>query len=108
MRVAEQLFAPFTSPDWIYELKFDGHRCMAGVEALTDEPLIRQMRKPGRRVRLLTTAGDDCTSWYPEIVRDLDLLPGGPHVIDAATANPPTTCRSRAAKRASAGAHRAH
>jgi hypothetical protein len=22
---------PFTSPDWLYEIKFDGYRCMAGI-----------------------------------------------------------------------------
>ncbi|TFZ04441.1 hypothetical protein [Ramlibacter rhizophilus] len=82
MRPAEQLFAPFSSPDWIYEPKFGGYRCMAAVDASSDEPLWRQMRNPGTRVRLLTDAGQECTAWYPEIVRDLDLLPGGPHVID--------------------------
>jgi bifunctional non-homologous end joining protein LigD len=29
----ERLSAPFTSPEWVYELKFDGYRCMAGIEA---------------------------------------------------------------------------
>jgi bifunctional non-homologous end joining protein LigD len=82
MRAGERLFLPFTSPDWIYELKFDGFRCMAGIDATSHEPLAQQMRNPGSRVRLLTKAGNECTSWYPEIVRDLDLLPDGPHVID--------------------------
>ncbi len=22
---------PFTSPDWLYEIKFDGYRCLAGI-----------------------------------------------------------------------------
>ena len=82
MRAAEQPFAPFSSPHWLYELKFDGYRCIAGIDANSDAPLAQQMRVSATRVRLLTEAADDCTSWYPEIVRDLDLLPGGPHVID--------------------------
>jgi ATP-dependent DNA ligase len=82
MRAAEQPFAPFSSPDWLYELKFDGYRCIAGIDANSDEPLAQQMRAGDTRVRLLTKAGDECTSWDPAIVHDLDLLPGGPHVID--------------------------
>jgi ATP-dependent DNA ligase len=68
MQAPEQLYQPFTSPDWLYELKFDGYRCMAGID------------KDG--VRLLTKAGRDCTKWYPEMVEALQRLPGGPHVID--------------------------
>nr|WP_236589991.1 hypothetical protein [Ramlibacter aurantiacus] len=82
MQAVEQLFEPFTSPDWIYELKFDGYRCLAGIEATSHEPLVQQMRQPGQRVRLVTKAGNDCTAWFPEITRDLELLPEGPHVID--------------------------
>lgn len=82
MRAAEQPFAPFSSLEWLYEPKFDGYRCIAGIDANSDAPLAQQMRVRGTRIRLLTEAGDECTSWYPEIVHDLDLLPGGPHVID--------------------------
>lgn len=68
MQAPEQLFAPFTSPDWLYELKHDGYRTMAGVQA--------------GEVKLLTKSGTDCTKWYPEVVRALVSLPGGPHVLD--------------------------
>ncbi len=33
MLAPEQLFPPFTDPDWLYEIKADGYRCMAGIEA---------------------------------------------------------------------------
>jgi bifunctional non-homologous end joining protein LigD len=77
MHAPDQIFAPFTSPDWVYELKFDGYRCMAGVDAGRAEGA-----EPVERVRLLTKSGADCTKWYPEVVRALASLPGGPHVID--------------------------
>jgi ATP-dependent DNA ligase len=68
MQAPKKLFAPFTSQDWLYELKHDGYRCMAGVQA--------------GEVRLLTKSGTDCTKWSPEVVKALASLPGGPHVID--------------------------
>lgn len=60
---------PFTSADWLYELKFDGYRCLARVQ--------------DGKVELRTKAGNDCTAWYPEVAQTLATLPGGPHVIDA-------------------------
>jgi bifunctional non-homologous end joining protein LigD len=60
---------PFTSPEWLYELKFDGYRCLTRVE--------------DGRVQLTTKAGTDCTGWYPEVAQALSKLTGGPHVIDA-------------------------
>lgn len=68
MQAPEVLRAPFASPDWLYELKFDGYRCMAAIE--------------GGQVRLQTKSGADCTAWFPEVVTALQELPGGPHVID--------------------------
>jgi ATP-dependent DNA ligase len=46
---------PFTSPDWLYEIKFDGYRCMA--------------RAGGGPVELRTKSGANCTAWYPEVAR---------------------------------------
>lgn len=83
MMAPEQLYKPFTSEDWLYELKFDGYRCMAGVEA--GEPSktrLQQATDAELRVRLLTKAGRDCSAWFPEIGEALAMLPGGPHVID--------------------------
>jgi len=78
MHAPERLVRPFTSDDWIYEIKVDGYRCMAGIEpGPVGEPA---------RVQLLTKSGADCTKWFPEIARGLACLPGGPHVIDGEAA----------------------
>lgn len=68
MQAPEQLFAPFSLPDWLYEIKFDGYRTMAGVQ--------------GGEVKLQTKSGADCTKWFPEIAKALATLPGGPHILD--------------------------
>jgi bifunctional non-homologous end joining protein LigD len=60
--------SPLGQPDWIYELKFDGYRCIAGVEDGV--------------VRLATRQGTDCTKWFPEVAQGLQSLAGGPHVLD--------------------------
>lgn len=59
---------PFTSPDWIYEVKYDGYRCMA---LFGDGP-----------TELRTKSGVDCTKWFPEVAELLANLKGGPHIID--------------------------
>jgi bifunctional non-homologous end joining protein LigD len=59
---------PFTSPDWIFEIKWDGYRCMVLVDH--------------GEVRMRSKNGADCTGWYPEVARSLASLPGGPHLID--------------------------
>ena len=59
---------PFDQPGWIYELKFDGYRLMAGVQ--------------DGQVQLATKKGANATKWFPEIVQGLAQLPGGPHVMD--------------------------
>jgi len=41
---------PFTSPDWLYEMKCDGYRCMASVM--------------GDHVQLRTKAGTDCSPMH--------------------------------------------
>ena len=60
---------PFTDPEWIYEVKYDGYRCMARLGG-------------GYPAELRTKSGVECTKWFPEIVDLLAVLPGGPHVID--------------------------
>jgi bifunctional non-homologous end joining protein LigD len=67
MLAPETLRPPFTDPAWIYEIKFDGYRCMAGIE--------------DGRVELRTKSGADCTAWFPEITAALAKIPGT-HVID--------------------------
>lgn len=60
---------PFTSADWIYEVKYDGYRCMARAGG-------------GYAPELRTRSGVDCTAWFPEVAALLDELPGGPHILD--------------------------
>jgi bifunctional non-homologous end joining protein LigD len=59
---------PFTSADWLYEIKFAGYRCMA--------------RAGNGPVELRTKSGIDCTAWYPEVAQALAKLPDGANVID--------------------------
>lgn len=68
MLLDERTVPPFNEPGWIYEIKFDGYRLMAGVEA--------------GKVQLVTRNGADATKWFPEIVAGLATLRGGPHVLD--------------------------
>ena len=78
MHAPEQLRRPFTDAAWLYEVKIDGYRVMAGIEpgAPGDEA----------RVQLRTKSGANATRWYPEVVRALACIPGGPHVIDGEAA----------------------
>lgn len=63
---------PFSSSEWIYEIKYDGYRCLAGVDH--------------GRVELRTRNGANCTHWYEEVALLLSTLKGGPHVIDGEAA----------------------
>jgi len=60
---------PFTDPAWIYEVKYDGYRCLARAGG-------------GQPTELRTKSGVDCTAWFPEVADLLAMLSGGPHVID--------------------------
>lgn len=60
---------PFTSSDWIYEVKYDGYRCLARAGGAGS-------------AELRTKNGVNCSAWFPEITDLLTQLPGGPHVID--------------------------
>ncbi|GAB2600872.1 hypothetical protein GCM10027034_37540 [Ramlibacter solisilvae] len=59
---------PFGHDGWLYELKFDGYRLIAGVN--------------NGDVVLNTRSGADATKWFPEIAEGLRQLAGGPHVLD--------------------------
>lgn len=56
------------TPGYIYEIKFDGYRCLAefgdGV------------------AHLRSKTGGDMTAWFPEVAAALSHVPGGPHVAD--------------------------
>lgn len=77
MHAPEQLRAPFTDPEWLYELKFDGYRCMAGIDVEGPPPTTRlqQATDAALRVRLVTKSGAHCTTWFPEIADALARLP---------------------------------
>ena len=63
---------PFSNPDWLYEIKFDGYRCLAGIEL--------------GQVELRTRNLANCTGWYPEAARALAAIGGGPHLLDGEVA----------------------
>jgi len=68
MRAPDRSYAPFDSPDFIYEIKFDGYRGLARIE--------------GGNARLFTKSRAEATTWFPEIVQALSKIKGGPHILD--------------------------
>jgi hypothetical protein len=61
---------PPTGADWVVEVAWTGHRCIAYVE-------------PGKRVRLLSGAGNSMSSAYPELAEPLlRRSPPGGMVLD--------------------------
>ena len=59
---------PFDSPDWAFEVKYDGWRLLAEF---------------GNTIpKLRTRQGLDASAWFPEIGRALSVFQGGPHVVD--------------------------
>ena len=66
MLLAERRIPPFAQPGWIYEIKFDGYRLLAGVD--------------GGVVKLTTRNGVIASKWFPEIVEGMAKLRGWPHV----------------------------
>ncbi len=79
--------------EWLYEVKFDGYRCLAGRD------------KSG--VTLWSRRGNDFTSQFPLIARACEALPGGT-LLDGeivAIANGSLLCAGEGAKwvRASTG-----
>jgi DNA ligase D-like protein (predicted ligase) len=59
---------PFSDPDWIYERKLDGVRCLA--------------HRDGGRVRLLSRTDRDMTANYPELVEALEAERCSDFVVD--------------------------
>jgi bifunctional non-homologous end joining protein LigD len=66
--LAETRDRPFTAKGWIFELKYDGYRVVAGLAA--GEP------------RLVYRRGNDATFVFPEIARALKSLPFASLVLD--------------------------
>jgi hypothetical protein len=59
MQVSAGSGQPPTGPDWVVELAWTGHRCVAYVE-------------PGRRTRLLSSGDVSVTAAYPELAAPLE------------------------------------
>jgi bifunctional non-homologous end joining protein LigD len=68
LMLAETRDDPFTSDDWLFELKHDGFRLLAA--------------RHGDEVRLVYRRGNDATHVFPEIARALRELPFPDLVID--------------------------
>jgi len=60
--------APFTDPEWVFELKYDGYRVIAG-------------RESGEAV-LISRNGNDLTAVFPEVARAVEGLPFEGLVLD--------------------------
>ena len=66
--LAEPRKAAFTREGWVFELKYDGYRIIAGVSK--------------GRATLLTRNGNDITASFPEIAASLEALPFAELVVD--------------------------
>ena len=53
--------APFSGENWIFELKYDGFRCL--------------VRKVGSRVELLSRNGKPLNRSFPDVVAAIERLP---------------------------------
>ncbi len=58
----------FSSPEWLFEFKWDGFRLLAAREA--------------GKGRLIYRRGSDATAIYPEVARSLESLPFGDLLLD--------------------------
>lgn len=59
---------PFASPEWLFEIKYDGYRALAA--------------RDGDRVRIVYRSGREATARYPEIASALAALPVGHAIFD--------------------------
>ena len=66
--LAEPRESAFTREGWVFELKYDGYRIIAGVSR--------------GRASLLTRNGNDITQSFPEIAAALEALPFAEMVVD--------------------------
>jgi bifunctional non-homologous end joining protein LigD len=60
---------PFSNPNWVFELKYDGYRLFA--------------EKRAGEVKLYSRAGNDFTGTFPDIVEIVAALPFAEFIIDA-------------------------
>jgi bifunctional non-homologous end joining protein LigD len=66
--LAELRDAPFSSDDWLFELKYDGYRLVG--------------RRDGSAASLRYRSGADATALWPEVVKALETLPVDDVVLD--------------------------
>ena len=69
LMLAETADAPFSSPEWVFELKYDGYRLVAA-------------RRPDGSPMLRYRNGQDVTGIFPELARALRALPFESFVLD--------------------------
>jgi bifunctional non-homologous end joining protein LigD len=68
--LAEARERPFSAAGWVFELKYDGYRLLAG-------------RSGAAAVRLLYRSGRDATAQFPELAQAVAALPFAALVLDA-------------------------
>jgi bifunctional non-homologous end joining protein LigD len=66
---------PSSDPEWLFEIKYDGYRCLAEVD--------------NGLAHLCSRNGSVMTAWFPEIARGLTTLRG--HHISTARSQCSTT-----------------
>ncbi len=66
--LAETRRKPFTKSGWLFELKYDGYRLIAGRE--------------NGNAALISRAGNDLTATFPDVARAVDALPFDDFVMD--------------------------
>jgi bifunctional non-homologous end joining protein LigD len=54
--------APFSDPEWLFEWKYDGFRCLT--------------RKTGKRVELLSRKGNSLNTSFPDVAEAVAAVPG--------------------------------
>ncbi|HTP53259.1 MAG TPA: DNA ligase D [Anaeromyxobacteraceae bacterium] len=68
LMLAETSDEPFSGKEWVFELKYDGFRALAGKE--------------GDRVEIRYRSGLDATALYPDLARALRAIPADRAVLD--------------------------
>ncbi|RYE44005.1 MAG: hypothetical protein EOP24_25935 [Hyphomicrobiales bacterium] len=68
MLLSESAVSPLGKRGWIYEVKYDGWRLIAGFAR--------------GQVHIRTRGDADYTRVFPEIAQSVAALPGGPHILD--------------------------
>jgi bifunctional non-homologous end joining protein LigD len=66
--LAETRRGAFSKPGWLFELKYDGYRLVAGKE--------------GGEAVLLSRAGNDLTATFPDVTKAIQRLPFDDFVVD--------------------------